>query len=45
MKAIYKIWSVVMLSGIVLGCDDFLERSAQNLIVPQTVDHYIELLQ
>ncbi|MDY4043803.1 MAG: RagB/SusD family nutrient uptake outer membrane protein [Marinifilaceae bacterium] len=45
MKAIYKIWSVVMLSGIVLGCDDFLERSAQNLIIPQTVDHYTELLQ
>jgi hypothetical protein len=27
------------------GCDDFLERSAQNLIIPQTTAQYKEILQ
>lgn len=45
MKTIYKLLSVVILAGVVFGCDDFLERSAQNLIVPETVEHYTELLQ
>ena len=45
MKTIYKLLSVVVLAGVICGCDDFLERSAQNLIVPETVTHYTELLQ
>lgn len=44
MKAIYILLSVV-LAGILFGCDDFLERSAQNMIVPEKVEHYRELLQ
>ena len=44
MKAIYILLSVV-LTGILFGCDDFLERSAQNMIVPEKVEHYRELLQ
>ena len=38
MKAIYILLSVV-LTGILFGCDDFLERSAQNMIVPEKVEH------
>ncbi len=45
MKAKYKLFIVIMLIGITVGCDDFLERSSQNLIVPETVKHYKELLQ
>ena len=40
-----NIWAILMLLGITYSCDDFLERSAQNLIVPETVEHYKELLQ
>ena len=45
MKAKYKLFIVIMFIGITVGCDDFLERSSQNLIVPETVKHYKELLQ
>lgn len=45
MKAKYKLFCIMILTGMTLGCDDFLERSAQNLIVPETVEHYKELLQ
>lgn len=45
MKAKYKLFIVIMFIGITVGCDDFLERSSQNLIVPETVKQYKELLQ
>lgn len=44
MKAIYKLLGVVTI-GMLFGCDDFLERSAQNMIIPEKVEHYKELLQ
>lgn len=45
MKAIYQLLIAIVCIGITTGCDDFLERSSQNLIVPETVNHYKELLQ
>ena len=45
MKIGYKLLAVFMLLGATYSCDDFLERSAQNLIVPETVEHYQEVLQ
>lgn len=44
MRAIYTLLTVVI-SSILFGCDDFLERSAQNMIIPEKVEHYKELLQ
>lgn len=46
MKKIYKyLVSASLLSLLNTGCDDFLERSAQDLVIPQTVEHYKEILQ
>lgn len=45
MKMRYKFLTALMLLGVTYSCDDFLERSAQNLIVPETVEHFKEVLQ
>jgi hypothetical protein len=45
MKTIYKILILLVTLGTISGCDDFLTRSAQDLIIPQNVEHYKELLQ
>lgn len=38
--------SIILLASLLLcGCDKFLERTSQNLIVPTTVAHYKEMLQ
>ena len=45
MKAICKYILVVILMTMAISCDDFLETTSQDLIVPKTVEHYKELLQ
>ncbi|MDR2131355.1 MAG: RagB/SusD family nutrient uptake outer membrane protein [Odoribacteraceae bacterium] len=45
MKAIYKI-VIIVVAGVFLGsCDAFLERSAQDLVIPKTTAQYKEVLQ
>jgi hypothetical protein len=44
MKAIYSI--LIIAAGMLLGgCNDFLERSAQDLVIPKTTAQYKEILQ
>lgn len=45
MKAIYKCFLFLCLGAMTGGCDDFLERSAQDLVIPTTTAHYKEMLQ
>ena len=45
MKAICKYILVDILMTMAISCDDFLETTSQDLIVPKTVEHYKELLQ
>lgn len=45
MKMKYGLLTAFMSLLVTWGCHDFLERSAQNLIVPTTVEHYKEVLQ
>ena len=45
MKAICKYILVIILMTMAISCDDFLETTSQDLIVPKTVEHYKELLQ
>jgi hypothetical protein len=42
---INKISGVFLTCFLLSGCSDFLERSAQNLIIPETTAHYKEILQ
>jgi hypothetical protein len=41
------IWGTVyiLVAALLAGCSDFLERSAQNLVIPTTTAQYKELLQ
>ncbi|MDR3329604.1 MAG: RagB/SusD family nutrient uptake outer membrane protein [Prevotellaceae bacterium] len=41
----YKLLTLALPLFGLAGCSDFLERSAQDLIIPQTALHYKELLQ
>lgn len=45
MKRIYKLLGVACLLSTMTGCGDFLDRSAQNLIIPKTAVQYKEMLQ
>jgi tetratricopeptide (TPR) repeat protein len=45
MKRIYKLLSVACLLATMTSCGDFLDRSAQNLIIPKTATEYKEMLQ
>lgn len=43
-KQLRYIFAIVTILGL-SGCDDFLERSAQNLVIPTTCADYTEILQ
>ncbi len=45
MKQLYKVLCVICIMGLLTSCGDFLERSSQNLIIPNKVSHFKELLQ
>lgn len=45
MKTIYKYFIFIFLCSAMGACDDFLERSAQDLVIPTTTAHYKEMLQ
>lgn len=44
-KKIYKLTTTLCVLFVLSSCNDFLERSAQDLIIPSTVAQYKELLQ
>ena len=37
MKQLYKVLCVICIMGLLTSCGDFLERSSQNLIIPNKV--------
>lgn len=44
-KILYKLTFILCAASVLGGCENFLERSAQDLIIPTTVAQYKELLQ
>lgn len=40
-----KYYIGILLSFCLIACNDFLERSAQDLVIPETTAHYKEMLQ
>lgn len=44
-KKLYKLTTLLCVLFALSSCDDFLERSSQDLIIPTTVAQYKELLQ
>lgn len=46
MKRLFRLmWIMILGIPVVTSCDDFLELSSQDLIIPETVEHYKEILQ
>lgn len=45
MKTVYKSFVFIFLCTVFGACSNFLERSAQDLIIPTTTAHYKEMLQ